>query len=320
MQDLLTTLQSLSQFLPAIILWLVAVGVATTLMWVLLDSRMPRPYNIAIIGYPESGKTTLIVSLFGEILASKIEGVRATLSTKSTTERVIPGIAALEMRKALSPAKSQFMFVYRADIVLGSRSWLRKTYKVEVGDFSEQTAEELAVGTAERLVNPEFEKWVNEADAFVFVIDVAQCYRGYEMGNRINDEYVRQMTAAIRTAWQNVLNYHTAGRKKLRSYPVILAFTKSDLINHVSDAPNAHVSEAMQKWGFAEIPAVADIQPQKFSQEAQRIRDAFDEVRSFFQQNSDSYEDVFVSSLGNMGGRRLGLERLVRAIFPPPPS
>lgn len=35
-------------------------------------SRLPVAHNVAIVGYPKSGKTTLIVSLFGEAFARRI--------------------------------------------------------------------------------------------------------------------------------------------------------------------------------------------------------------------------------------------------------
>ena len=330
MEGFLTVLQQLLQNLPAVVLWLVTVVFASAVVSFFLNLRIPRLYSIAVIGFRGSGKTTLITALFREILEGRIKRVQATLSTRSTTERVMEGIAALDEGKPLGPTKDQDMFAYRTNIVLGTH--IKKTYKGLIGDFPGRMSEELADNTVAPFIEPEFARWVNEADAFIFVVDVAPCFMGYESDKGVNREYVIKMTAAIRTAWQNVLNEHTATAKRLKSYPVVLAFTKSDLINYISDAPDANVTELMQRWGSEELPVNMRIDADKLSKQKKNIRDAFSAVLTFFEQTNHKFQEVFVSSVGVLDEKqflkdedvlnepRLGLEELLGAILPTPPS
>lgn len=330
MAEFLTTLQKLLQNLPAFVLWLVTVVFASAVVSFFLNLRIPRRYYVAVIGSRGSGKTMLIHALFREILEGRIRKVEATLSTRSTTERVMKGIALLDEGKPLGPTKDQDMFAYRTKIVLGSL--LNKIYDVEFGDFPGHMSEELADDAVEPFLDPQFARWVNEADAFIFVVDVAPCFMGCESNPRISREYVVRMTAAIRTAWQNVLNEHTAGAKRLKSYPVALTFTKSDLVNYVSDAPDANVAELMQRWGFEELPVNVRIDTEKLSHQQKNITDAFSGVRTFFRQTNHRFREVFVSSVGVLDEKqflkdedvlnepRLGLEELLRAVLPTPPS
>ncbi|MBI3788421.1 MAG: GTPase domain-containing protein [Ignavibacteriales bacterium] len=338
MQEIISALvKSLPELAP-IILWVVTVFFASILVAFFLDLRMPRPYNVAIIGLPGSGKTTLIIALFREILAGRIKKVLATLSTRTTNERVMKSIALLDSLKPLGPTQDQDMFAYRTNIVLGS--FFRKTYKVEFADFPgeessklEDPSQESGNGTVvavEPFLNPEFARWVNEADAFVFVVDVARCFIGYEHEKGISKDYTGATTEGIRTAWQNIVNEHTAGSKRVRSIPVVLVYAKSDLINHVSE--NGNVTEAMLTWGYKKIPDKPKIDSGKLSEYGKKIAWAFSDVRKFFQQSGNPFYEIFTSSYGVLGKEdfvherevltepRMGLSELLQAVLPAPPS
>ena len=298
MEGFLTALQQLLRNLPAVILWLVTVVFASAVVSFFLSLKIPRRYNVAVIGFHGSGKTTLITALFREILEGKIKSVQATLSTRSTTERVMQGIAKLDEGKPLGPTEDQDMFAYRTKIVLGSL--LKKTYDVAIGDFPGRMSEQLAHDAVEPFLHPDFEGWCREADAFIFVIDVTPCFMKYESNKGINREYVIKMTAATRTAWQNLLNMHSAGAKRLKSYPAVLTFTKSDLINYVSDAPDATVTPLIERWGLSleELPVNVRIDTDKLSEQQENILDEFSAVRTFFRQTNHGFREVFVSSVG----------------------
>jgi hypothetical protein len=163
---------------------------------------------------------------------------------------------------------------------------------------------------------------VNEADAFIFVVDMARCLSGDRSSDRINNEYVSDMIAAIRAAWQNTLNHHSAGEKKLKSFPVVLTFTKSDLVNFLGDARNANTTESIQAYGFEKLPGVpgkVTIDLQRFEQERGTLINAFSDLRNFFIQTNRNYSEVFTSSLGVIDGNRLGFENLLKAVLPTHP-
>ncbi len=306
---------------PSIVLWVVTIVFATAIVSFFLNLRIPRVYNIAVIGSPRSGKTTLIISLFGQILSGRVKSLEATLSSVRTTERVMSGIARLEMGKALNFTDKD-LFVYRSDVVIGAFSnqvigtLFKKTYRVEIADFGGQQLAKSDNTTAEPLIDPEYAKWVNEADAFIFVIDIGPCFVGVETGDKVSRQYAINMTAAFRAAWQNVLNQHTAGSNKVRSYPLVLAFSKSDLINFVPEK----LAELERLWAFGNLPGIVNVDSQRLAQYAPSIREAFSDLRKFFQQTSDNYEEVFVSSVGNLNGDRLGFDSLLRGIFPDLPG
>ena len=173
-----------------------------------MDLRSPRFFSVAIIGFPRAGKTTLIVSLFEEILAGRMKKVQGKLLTRDTIERVENGIATLMKGNPIGPTKYRDTVAFRTEIELGT--WLKKRYRVEIADFPGAMSEELADGAIQPLLDPDFARWVNEADAFIFVVDMARCLSGDRSSDRINNEYVSDMIAAIRAAWQNTLNHHSA--------------------------------------------------------------------------------------------------------------
>jgi type IV secretory pathway ATPase VirB11/archaellum biosynthesis ATPase len=93
------------------------IGIAVTQLYnELLKRALPKAYDVAIIGFPKSGKTTLITALFGEIFASRITTVEATLRGQSTIERVNHDLAKLEMGEAVGPTTDQDLFAYRTTI------------------------------------------------------------------------------------------------------------------------------------------------------------------------------------------------------------
>jgi GTPase SAR1 family protein len=318
-QEVLTVLRNLLQGLPPSVLWAVlwAVGlvVASVFCAFLLSWKVPRAYSVAVIGFSRAGKTTLIQALFEQVRDGKIEvkGVRPTLSAKGTKARIERQSAWLERQQALGPTRDQDMYAYRTDIELGAL--FRKPYKVEFGDFPGVMSEELADGAIEPLLDRDYAKWVCEADAFIFAIDLARLFEDYERTAEINRAYLARVTTGIRTSWQYITENHISGNG-VKSLPVVLAFTKSDLINYVSDDPSVNVTELIQKWGFDEMPEIKEVDCQKLAQYAPRVKEAFSKPRSVLKEKGNKFTEVFVSSFGNMDGYRLGFDDLLLAIMP----
>ncbi len=335
MREFLTTIERLLQGnLDLIILWLISLFFVGVLVYSFLELRSPKSYYIAIIGLPQSGKTTIIHAMFREILDGRIKGMQANLWGRSTTERVMRGISSLEEGKALLPTQEKDIFGYRTSMLLGTV--LKKKYDVTIGDFPGRQSEILSgrdstENADERYLEPEFARWVNEADAFIFVVDLARCYAGFDPVKReINKEYVRKTTSAIRTAWQNVLHEHAAG-EKVKISRVVLVFTKADLVNYIVK-PDANVATQVERFGYKDLPWGVRIDPVGLKEQADNILREFAEVRKFFLQSGNRYNEVFTSSVGVLNNTRLvtdesisreprlGIEELLRSILPAPPS
>ncbi len=321
--------------LGIILLWGVMAASVVVLVLLYLRSELSEDYRVAVIGFSRSGKTTLITASYREI--------RATITAGSdTAERVDKNIALLEEGRPVGPTQDQTRFMYRTDIKTGRL--LKKAYKVEVGDFKgkqseneAQSSHDHAEGSSEDLSEQshqaEFQEWMQSAKAFIFVIDVAQCFWGYEKERGINKDYVQKMTRDMLSIWRTFVNKYVAGPEKARSYPLVLAFTKCDLVNHVNELDTS-VSEKMRILGgpFEEVKQVpwnVRINRGKLQLGKNMIKSAFEEVRTYLQDSvRNNYHEVFTSSVGVEVGEglmsdkdifnepRLGINELLKAVLP----
>lgn len=196
-------------------------AVLALLLFQRLKQTMPIAYNVAVVGFPRSGKTVLITSIFGQIFLDRFLSKKVILRTKATIERVNRDLEQLELGKALGPTSDQDLFAYRADIKRGGFP-LQRTYKVEIGDFPGEDTEEFSEKQSRWLHETAYFKWVMEADSFLFIIDLA-----HALADENPSEYKAKMTKAIRAAWQHLVEYHVEGKKDLKKKPVLLVFTKT---------------------------------------------------------------------------------------------
>lgn len=278
-----------------------------------LDKTLPKAHHIAIVGFKRSGKTTLLTSLFGEIFANKILGIKATPKSKSTIEKINDDLARIELGKSLGPTTDQDLFAYRANISYKSVFWTR-TYKVEIGDFPGEISETLAQGSEEWLHNTEYFKWVTEADAFVFVIDLAHYLSDKNKGKA----YIAKMSKAIRAAWQNLVNNHEEKLDKLKTKPLVLVFTKADLFG-VSTKPTEvdQVTKEITKIGFGEkVPELQELNSKKLSDGQESATQAFNDLIVYLNKENMKFKVLFVSSFGLINNRRLNFTELTKAILP----
>jgi len=105
---------------------------------------LPIAYNVAILGFPRSGKTTLLISLFREMFAKRV-GVDIQLRGSQTIEAVNQGLSLLSSGRSLGPTKDQDMFAFRADVKRGKFP-SERTYKIEFGDFPGEHSETFVSG------------------------------------------------------------------------------------------------------------------------------------------------------------------------------
>ncbi len=238
-------------------------------------------------------------------------GRKVTPKGKSTIERINSNLEKLERREALGPTTDE-LFAYRVDITTGSSFLFGHTYRVEFGDFPGEQSEKLAEETEEWFHNTAYFKWVIEANAFIFIIDLAWYFKD-------KTEYVARVSAAIRAARQCLLENHEDRKTDLRHKPVVLVFTKADLFaeDYDKDSPGLSLTEeAIMRLGFGKPPELKEIDQTKLDQGSQRVKEDFADLIAYLDNESNKFEPIFLSSFGILNGKRLNFNELLNAILP----
>jgi hypothetical protein len=196
----------------------------------LLEKQYPRAFNVAIIGFPKTGKTTLITVLLCEILFHRIKRCHAIIKGEITINKVNENLRRLKDGKPVGATTDETKFAYRTNISTG-KGIFTKEYKIEFGDFPGECSEQFSAKSLNWLKDTSFFNWAVEADAFFFVIDVSICFLPDDkFSYTIND-----IDAGYRSAWQHIVDANPFRTKKIRSTPISIIFTKSDIVNVISD-------------------------------------------------------------------------------------
>ena len=184
-------------------------------------------YAVAIIGFPKSGKTTILMTLFDQIWSQRIDKFQARLlSGSGTIERVAEGINRIRKFQQIPPTEDQDVYAYRTIITKG-RGFFQRQFRVEFGDFPGEQSVEFAKKYNNWFHRTPYFQWVKEANAFIFVIDLSR----YLSELSINaQEYLQDTTTSFQAAWQHLLNANPDLKRFTKSYPILLIFNKSDLI------------------------------------------------------------------------------------------
>ena len=170
-------------------------------------------HSVAVLGYPRSGKTTLIVTIIYRIISSKLaRNFRVT--GDETIEKVTSYRNMIVRGVNIGPTGDDDTFLYRfqydklePNILVRILSKRMRTYDIAIGDFPGEYTSEAASGTkgrrrrrksppgtpapsAEsatthrpiaaasrprfgRLYDPEYHSWVSQADKYIVIIDSA---------------------------------------------------------------------------------------------------------------------------------------------------
>ena len=218
--------------------------------------RVRKSYYVAVVGFPRSGKTTLIISLFGEAFASRLP-TRLSPRGAQTIVLINKSLEMLKKGSALGPTMDQDRYGFRADATIG-RFPFTTTYRLEFGDFPGKYSKEYPNAEMHTLHNTEFFKWVADSDCIMFVIDIGK----YLSSNKKN--FVAEVTSAFRTEWQQYLEVNSYRLKEVKRHPVIITFTKMDLLyryampinleaKELSDINESeHFENAIARYGFGE--------------------------------------------------------------------
>lgn len=292
--------------------------VTMPLLWAMFRRTRPSfsiAHNIAIIGFPQSGKTTLITSLFAEIFAKRVLGLHLDPSGGSTIDRVNQDLARLETGVALGPTGDQERFSYRCNMEVYSFLFPR-TYKVEFGDFPGGDSRDYAERDWLWLHDTPFFKWVEAADALVFVVDLGAYLRAAR-GDTSPRAFVAHMSAAIRGAWQHYVDSIEGGAAAASRRAVVLAFTKADLCDLLGQAEDDRVLTAIAKLGFGDtVPPVRRIDTAILRQLEEVVQGEFADLITYLRSQTRHFSVIFTSCFGTLEGRRLGLAELLKAVLP----
>jgi len=216
------------------------------------------------------------------------------------------------MGRALGPTQDQDIFAFRADVRVATFP-VPITYKVEFGDFgggdSQQFAQE---GVMPLPHTSEFFKWIADSDAIVLVVDLGR----YLMNPESRTQYVVKTTTGLRATWQHFLDANEDRRSRVRRHPLLLAFTKSDLLEFKNGGDDKFVQSEVSKWGFGvQVPKMHEVNTQVLFVEEEKVKNDFSSIIRYFEGECSSFRVVFTSSFGLSNEKRLGLNELMTAVL-----
>ena len=335
----------------------IAVGaVLSSVLITLLFTRIapPSPHNVAFVGFQKSGKTTLLITMFNELMLFRVSGVSARLRGEKTIKRVTSYMEKIRLRQAVGPTTQRSQFPYEVNITRGR--FLGRSFKMSFADFPGEKSEEYVSGLPEQqseghdyaankesedyrsvvasivkkrapyhqiddtaLFDRDFFRWVLECDALVFVVDIAQYLmdKAHSQPSPMASNYVVEVSQAYMRTWSYILDARDQAGEA-RAPVVVLAFTKSDLFDVDSHGAAADSLETMMATaGFEEpLPEVREISRVKFEEGKKQCEEDFYDLLQFLRGHSRRFHSVYTSSFALMDGQRLGVEKVFKAVLP----
>jgi GTPase SAR1 family protein len=276
--------------------------------------RFSRAYHIAVVGFPQSGKTTLITSLFNELFSGKILRIKIVPRGSETIEKINRDIARLEIGESLGPTTDQDLFAYRADVNIG-RFPFSTRYKIEIGDFPGEDSTEFTEKFGDWFHNTPYFKWVMEADAFIFIIDTA-----HVLADDDQKSYRAKITKAIRAAWQHIQEYHIEGKKDLKSKPIVLVFAKGDLLvvaSHIRLEDQDDLTNTIRDLGFGKtFPKPVHYIDFDIDKRGALILLEYRRLIDYLRHQTNKFGVVFASHFAFCDNGRMGINDILKRILP----
>jgi GTPase SAR1 family protein len=291
--------------LPIVVPAVLGAMVSALLTWILAARRMPVAHRVAIIGFPKAGKTTLITAIFEYLFRRGAKGRSVVPRGDETRRRINENLAQLELRRPVKPTTDQDVFAYRAEVT-GRPGSLSRRYKLEIGDFPGEDTVRFAEQFGEWLHDTPYFEWAASADAFVFVADSSSILSDQ------SGEYVARQKSAFRAAWQRLREHHLDGTTNLSSKPVLLVFSKADLLRQLSPS--------RRYWGFDDsIPErkqLTEKDEAHLREGCESVRTQFRDLIDYFSRESALFRVIFVSVFAELDGERLGIPELTSRVLP----
>lgn len=302
-----------------ILMTVVAATVVAQFYFTFIKNRsdLSIAYNVSIFGFPKSGKTTFITTLFSMIMYRKLDlqGFKPLIKGKSTIEKINNYIKQLEKGKPIQSTTDQSLFAYRINLESIKKSFLtNKNYKVEIGDFpGEHSLEFIDEKNNHFITESDYFNWAKDADAFIFVIDL-----GSYLLNRV--EYTAEISSAIRSAWQNLLEINSNNIEKFRKKPTLLLLNKVDLFDLNLSKQTSQRTQEILNAAFSKtnsLPTERDIEnSDEYLYFQDEVKNDFSNLINFFEAESNTFDLAFMSSFAKKDKRKIGFQKLVNHILP----
>lgn len=302
-----------------ILVFLLAAASGTLAALVIRSSKLKYSHKIAVIGFPRSGKTTLISMLFSRIIRSSVAS-RVRVSGKETIDRVSKYYEIISSGKNIGPSTDKDVFSYRFQYE-EHRSYFfpSRIFDVEIADFPGEYSSSIAESKENALLryrlllaqptpieltspflprnvtpapeiplaglyNSEYQSWVSQADEYIIVVDLQKILE--------NKEEIYKVQAKIFSAILFLKEASTEGGGNLSKKNVALVFSKSDIIareknNNAQYAASANYITANEENG---------VDDDYFSSKRGEVMGLMDEVISFIGSNFGDMDIVFHSS------------------------
>lgn len=283
-------LSEITSRVPEYFLVLLGALASGILSWFVARKNIPRAYRVAVIGFPQAGKTSLITAVFAHLFRSGIRGASIVPRGEETITRINSHIADMESGAGVAPTRDQDLFAYRAEVQSRSLFFFSSLrYKLEIGDFPGEQTESFIGSEQPWLHNTNYFQWAMGADAFIFVVDAKKVYD--EQNN-----YVARQKSAFRAAWQRIQEHHIDGASGLKSKVVILVYSKAD---QVIGFPGGS-SELMHRC--KDLKRQLDLE--------------FSDFIDYLKRDSKDFKTVLTSVALHENGERLGVPTVSEYVLP----
>lgn len=187
-----------------------------------LSYARPFTMRIAVVGPPNSGKTTLLTMIYRELSVNQDSSVHFMPYGTETIEFISRNIERLSNGNWPLPTLPGILFPFRARASV-RKGLISKEFIIEAGDYAGEHMEEFLPEEVGFLHKSDYFQYVLDADAIFFILDGRRLYEGGRSAQVAVDE--------IFTAAQIYLSSKGRGPGAVSQVPAALVITKSDLIN-----------------------------------------------------------------------------------------
>lgn len=291
----------ISEFHGTLIVVVAGSVLSALVTWLYFSARMPVSHRVAIIGFPRSGKTTLITAILEYLFRHGERGRRIVPRGEETRTRIYDHFRQIKYQKAIQPTTYQEIFAYRSEVTVRS-GFFNRRYKLEIADFPGEDSVFYTDQLGESLYDNPYFQWVSTADAFVFVINA-----GFLLEDHTG-EYVRGQTRALRTAWQLLKEHHIEGATSLATKPLLLVFSKVDLLLPRTDDPYPTVTEP--------FPPLRCVSESEIEAAVHHVIGRYDDLIDYLNRESQRLHIILTSAFATVGDERVGIPELAWRILP----
>ena len=279
--------------------------------------RFPAAYNVAVLGFPQSGKTTLITYTFNEVFERRIKSLNLRPEGNSTVEAINKNIRSLESGYALTETTDDEIRAYRATLELKRSFFQTIYYQIQLGDFPGEDSQKFALEYGDWIHGTPFFQWATSAHAFIFVIDTAPFLDADQESKR---EESSRIESAFRAAWQRLVNSSREPIALMRDKPIVLAFTKIDLFFNEESKKILDENERIER---KRVPKTVNLNSDTNTEELKivdhikrELLEEFESLVRYLDGETSRFNVVFTSSFTKIDDKRLGIAELLDGIVP----